>query len=81
MPYRIFRMGTLSCSEGKGHTFESCRVRHFGTVRSGHMGYVSAEQTAFAMSGRLVLAAALKLISQGRDHAMDNPYILDRQPF
>ena len=28
MPYRIFRMGTLSCSEGKGHTFESCRVRH-----------------------------------------------------
>jgi len=21
-------MGTLSCSEGKGHTFESCRVRH-----------------------------------------------------
>lgn len=26
-------------------------------------------------------ARALKLISQGRDHAMDNPYILDRQPF
>jgi len=29
LPYRIFRMGTLSCSEGKGHTFESCRVRQF----------------------------------------------------
>ena len=28
VPYRIFRMGTLSCSEGKGHTFD-CRVRHF----------------------------------------------------
>ena len=26
VPYRIFRMGTLSCSEGKGHTFESCRA-------------------------------------------------------
>jgi len=31
VPYRIFRMGTLSCSEGKGHTFESFRARHFGT--------------------------------------------------
>jgi hypothetical protein len=26
-------------SEGKGHTFESCRVRHKIKVRSGHMGY------------------------------------------
>jgi hypothetical protein len=26
VPYRIFRISTLSCSEGKGHTFESCRV-------------------------------------------------------
>src|SRR6266481_868022 len=32
VPYRIFRMGTLSCSEGKGHTFESCRGRHFFLV-------------------------------------------------
>jgi hypothetical protein len=30
VPYRIFRTGTLSCSEGKGHTFESCRVRQLG---------------------------------------------------
>src|SRR5207245_3577463 len=27
VPYRTFRTGTLSCSEGKGHTFESCLVR------------------------------------------------------
>src|SRR5882757_8611484 len=29
VPYRTFRTGTLSCSEGKGHTFESCRVHQF----------------------------------------------------
>lgn len=28
VPYRAFRIGRLNCSEGKGHTFESCRVRH-----------------------------------------------------
>ena len=32
MPHRVFRMGTLSCSEGKGHTLESCRARQFGTA-------------------------------------------------
>jgi hypothetical protein len=29
MPYRISRTGMLSCSEGKGHTFESCGARQF----------------------------------------------------
>src|SRR5258708_7745322 len=29
VPCRVFRMGSLYCSEGKGHTFESCRVRQF----------------------------------------------------
>src|SRR5580700_7338043 len=28
-------------SEGKGHTFESCRARNSSGVRSGHMGYHS----------------------------------------
>lgn len=31
VPYRVFRMGRLDCSEGEGHTLESCRVRHFIT--------------------------------------------------
>jgi hypothetical protein len=29
VPYRVFRMSSLYSSEGKGHTFESCRVRQF----------------------------------------------------
>src|SRR5260221_7055695 len=29
-------MGTLSCSEGKGHTFASCRGRHLFAYRTGH---------------------------------------------
>ena len=33
VPYRHFAQGSSNCSEGKGHTFESCRVRHFGTPR------------------------------------------------
>ncbi|WP_316235474.1 hypothetical protein [Bradyrhizobium sp. SZCCHNR1085] len=30
MSWRFLAQNNLKCSEGKGHTFESCRVRHFG---------------------------------------------------
>src|SRR5260221_14711699 len=29
VPHRAFRTGTLSCSEGKGYTFDSCRLLEF----------------------------------------------------
>jgi hypothetical protein len=43
-------MGTLSCSEGKGHTFESCRVRQFSLFLQRDM-YARTKAPALPHSG------------------------------
>jgi hypothetical protein len=72
VPYRVFRMGSLYCSEGKGHTFESCRVRHFC-----HFHYANTEIAAeTASEGATPCVSILLNMEEANDIAICSPVYL-----
>ena len=48
--YRMFRKGRSRSSEGRGHRFESCRVRHFSSKDGASWAAICAAALASVLS-------------------------------